>query len=201
MRRNYKGNKGIKWVLLFIASFAAGVFIMNAKKETLLYESGFLGEYTLMCMKYAEPENGGYLWYLLQRRAGLCILLAFISSTYLGMVGICAYIAWYGFAIGTFLTGAMLRYGTKGLLLFFGSIFPQCILLIPVEIFFLGWCYRLCSTLYYPARCSETFYGNKKQFITRKVIQFQMILAVVAVNCLLECYVNPYIITKILKKF
>lgn len=199
MKKQYWSSKGLKWVLIFIASFAAGFFVMNAKQETLLYESEFLGEYTLMCMKYAQPENREYFWYLLQRRAGGCILLAFLSTTYLGIAGIGTYIVWCGFSLGMFLSGAWLRYGGKGILLFFGSMFPHCILLVPVEIFFLCWCYNICRTLYYPSRCGETFCGNKKQFIFRKILQFLIILIVVIIICLLERYINPYIITKILK--
>lgn len=199
MKKQYWSSRGLKWGLIFIASFVAGVFVMNAKQEALLYENGFLGEYTLMCMKYAEPENREYLWYLLQRRAGGYILLAFLSTTYLGIAGIATYIVWYGFSLGMFLAGAGLRYGGKGILLFFGSMFPQCVLYMPVGIFFLCWCYNICRTLYYPSRGVEIFCGSRKQFIFRKILQFQIILIVVIIICLLERYINPYIITKILK--
>lgn len=189
------------WILLFFICFAFGVCAANIWKKEMIEESGFLNEYTLLCMSRVKLDYRNYFLYLLRKRAGGAFFLALLSSTYLGLAGIYSYICQIGLASGIFLAGAGIRYGAKGILLFLGGMIPHQLLLIPCGIMFLCWCYRMCTTLYYPGRCTEPLFGSKKQFIIRKVIQFQMILGVVITGCLLECYVNPYIITKLLKFF
>lgn len=201
MKRGREGNIHVTWILLFGICFAFGICITNLWKEEMIEKSGFLGEYTLLCMSHVKIDYMRYLWYLLERRAGGAVFLAVLSTTYLGIAGIYLYIGWLGLASGIFLTGAGIRYGTKGVLLFLGGMIPHQLVLLPCGIMFLCWCYRLCTALYYPERCREPLFGSKKQFIMRKVIQFQVILGVVIAGCLLECYVNPYIITKLLKFF
>lgn len=200
--RGSKGDNMPKWwILLFGGCFLLGIFAANFWKADLIDKSGFLNEYMLLCMQQVPISYGEYFLFLCQRRLGEAVLLAILSSTYLGLFGIYLYISWIGLASGIFMAGAGIRYGTKGILLFLGSLVPHQFLLIPCGIFFVFWCYRMCLILYYPDRCREPYYGNRKQFVVRKFIQFQMILGVVIIGCLLECYVNPYIITKLLKFF
>lgn len=201
MKENRGENMPKSWIFLFAGCFLLGILGANFWKTELIDKSDFLGEYMLLCMQQVEINHGEYFWFLCQRRIGEVVFLAVISSTYLGLFGIYLYIGWIGLAAGMFMAGAGIRYGTKGILLFLGSMIPHQLLLIPCGIFFIYWCYRMCMTLYYPDRCRESFYGSKKQFIVRKFIQFQIILGVVIIGCLLECYVNSYVVTKLLKFF
>ncbi len=199
-----KGNEGMipgMWILLFGVCFIFGIGITNLWKGEMIDKSGFLSEYTLLCMSRVKLDYMSYFLYLLQKRAGGAIFLAVLSSTYLGLAGIYFYVGWLGLSSGIFLAGAGIRYGMKGILLFLGGMIPHQLILIPCGVMFLSWCYRMCTTLYYPNRSMEPVWGSKKQFVIRKIIQFQVILGVVIIGCLLECYVNPYIITKLLKIF
>ncbi len=196
-----EGNICGIWIILYGICFALGICITNIWKVELIDKSGFLGEYTLLCMDHVEIDYMNYFFYLLQKRAGMTAILAILSSTYLGLACIYLYIGWLGFATGIFLTGAGIRYGTKGILLFLGGMLPHQLILVPCGIIFICWCYRMCTSLYYPKHCFEPIYGSRRQFVMRKLIQFQIILGVVIIGCLLECYVNPYIFTKILKLF
>ncbi len=201
MKKRKEGNIHGTWILLYGIFFALGICITTLWKDELIEKSGFLGEYTLLCMRQVKMNYTDYFLYLLQKRAGIAIFLAILSSTYLGLAGIYIYIGWLGMATGIFLTGAGIRYGTKGILLFLGGMMPHQIVLIPAGIILICWCYQMCVSLYYPGKASEPVYGSKKQFVIRKIVQFQIILGVVIIGCLLECYVNPFIITKILKIF
>ena len=201
MRKGQEGNIHGSWILLYGICFALGICITNLWKMEIIDKGGFLGEYTLLCMNHVEVDYMNYLVYLFQKRAGMTAVLAILSSTYLGLACIYIYIGWLGLSAGIFLTGAGIRYGTKGILLFLGGMIPHQLILVPCGIIFLCWCYRMCTTLYYPGLCSEPLYGNKKQFVIRKLMQFQIFLGVVILGCLLECYVNPYIFTKLLKFF
>ena len=201
MRRGQEGNIHGSWILFFVICFVLGICITNLCRGEIVEKQGFLDEYTLLCMSHVKIDYINYLVYLLQKRVGAMILLAILSSTYLGFVCIYAYIGWMGAATGIFLTGAGIRYGTKGILLFFGGMLPHQLVLVPCGIIFICWCYSMCVALYYPGRCAEPIYGSRKQFIIRKIVQFQVFVGVVIIGCLVECYVNPYIYTKILKLF
>ncbi len=161
----------------------------------------FLSEYTLVCLGQVEMNYSAFLKYLLQKRVGEFVLLAILSSTYLGIFSICAYAGWVGLSAGMFVTDVVSAYGVKGVVLFLAGLLPHQILLIPCGAIFLCWCYKMCVELYYPAKSGKDFYVNKKQFIVRKFMQFQVIIGVVIIACLVECYVNPYIMRKILKFF
>ena len=201
MRRGQEGNIHGSWILFFVICFVLGICITNLCKGEIVEKQGFLDEYTLLCMSHVEIDYLKYLVYLLQKRVGAILLLAILSSTYLGFACIYTYIGWLGAAAGIFLTGAGIRYGTKGILLFLGGMLPHQLILVPCGIIFICWCYSMCAALYYPGHCSEPIYGSKKQFIIRKIMQFQIFVGVVIIGCLVECYVNPYIYTKILKLF
>lgn len=201
MRKGREGSVHGTWILFYGIFFALGICITNLWKTEIVDKTGFLGEYTLLCMNHVKIDYMDYFMYLLQKRAGMTVVLAILSSTYLGIICIYLYIGWLGLAAGIFLTGAGIRYGTKGILLFLGGMIPHQIILLPCGIIFICWCYRMCTALYYPRHCSEPVYGSKKQFIMRKLIQLPFFIGVVIIGCLLECYVNPYIFTKILKIF
>lgn len=201
MKNRQEGTIHGSWILLFGICFVAGICITNLLRGEIIDKAGFLDEYSLLCMSHVEIDYTNYLLYLLQKRIGMTVLLAILSSTYLGIACIYIYIGWLGAAMGIFLSGAGIRYGTKGILLFLGGMIPHQLLLVPCGIIFICWCYRMCAALYYPGRCQETVYGSRKQFIMRKIVQLQIILGVVIIGCLLECYVNPYIYIKILKIF
>lgn len=201
MKKRKEGSIHGTWVLLFLLCFAFGICLTTLWRDEIIVKNDFLGEYMLLCISRVHLNYMEYFLYLLQKRAGCAILLAVLSSTYLGLAAIYIYIGWLGMASGIFLTGAGIRYGTKGILLFLGGMIPHQLILVPAGIILICWCYQMCAALYYPNRAQEPVYGNKKQFFIRKFIQFQIILGVVIIGCLLECYVNPYIITKLLKMF
>ncbi len=201
MKRGQESTIYGMWLFVFVICFISGVCLTNLWREEIVDKGGFLGDYMLLCMRQVKVDYTGYLLYLLQKRAGAALILAVLSTTYLGIAGIYLVIGWLGFSSGIFLAGAGIRYGTKGILLFLGGMIPHQLLLLPCGVMFLFWCYRMCTALYYPARCMEPIFGSRKQYILRKALQFQIILGVVIIGCLLECYVNPYIITKLLKFF
>lgn len=124
MKENNKENIPKLWIFLFAGCFLLGIFGTNFWKTELIDKSGFLGDYMLMCMKQVQINYGEYFWFLCRRRIGEAVFLAVISSTYLGLLGIYLYISWIGFAAGIFMAGAGIRYGTKGILLFWEVCCP-----------------------------------------------------------------------------
>jgi len=120
------------------------------------------------------------------------------STTYLGLVVCRGVVVWYGFSAGVFLAALIARYGIKGILLAGISVFPQYILYVPVILMLVVRCEGLFREIYY--RNGESASEDKKAAMIRAGKMF-LIIVIMAVGCLLESYVNPYILLGFLKVF
>ena len=88
-------------------------------------KTGLFDEEVLYHMKYMTVDCNALFCYVLRKRLMTVLVLAVLSTTYLGLV-ICAGMAlWYGAATGGLLAVMVLRYGMKGILLAAASMFPH----------------------------------------------------------------------------
>lgn len=172
---------------------------MNFKKSILLENTGLLDEYTLYYMKYMTVDSSALFYYVLRQRLGRLLVLALLSTTYLGLA-VCAGAAlWYGGCAGMFLATAVIRYGMKGILLVLVGILPQYLIYAPAMILMFAWCQRLYRAIYL-----DRTYGSdsdKAFFWSRRLLQLVGILLIFAVGCILESFLNPYLMKGLLKIF
>lgn len=189
------------WFYLFAAGFLSGVVLMNLGGDILLQAEGVLGETAIDRLKYMEIDNGKFLIYVMWERCKDFLLLGVMSTTYFGALTSYLYIAWQGILAGIFMTTLLIRFGTKGILLILAGCFPHQILLIPALIMMLYWCYQNCCFLYYPGKCTWPGYRNRKTQYLRQGIVLFWIMGVVLIGCVLESYVNPILISEVLKIF
>jgi len=97
-----------------------------------------------------------------------------------------------------------MRYGLKGILLIVGAFLPQYIFYVPAFWMLLNWGYHICCVMYFPARVydeKEYPFRSRKNFWLRQGLQLMTIFLVVIIGIVLESYVNPIFLTKILKIF
>ncbi|MBQ7780729.1 MAG: stage II sporulation protein M [Lachnospiraceae bacterium] len=187
---------------IMIIGFVVGILIMNIGKKILLENTGLLSEYTLYDMKYSAIDSNAFFVYVLQKRIGVMLVLAVLSTTWLGMAAAWTGAAWLGISFGMLVMASLLRYGLKGILLVGTGVFPQALIYFPVALFMLQWSYEFCSAIYYPERLQmgkESF--GKNQLLRKKMIQFLFLLGVVIIGCILESYVNPTLVLNLLKIF
>ena len=92
-------------------------------------------------------------------------------------------VLWYGISSGLFLAIVLMRYGVKGLLLLVAGMFPHYLIYVPALIL-----------VFHLSR-------EKRTVSSKYILQLLVISSVVIIGCILECYVNPEIVEKILKKF
>ena len=105
------GSGRIPALQLFAAGFLAGILIMNIGEGILLDKTGLFDEEVLYHMKYMTVDCNALFCYVLRKRLITVLVLAVLSTTYLGLV-ICAGMAlWYGAATGGLLAVMVLRYG------------------------------------------------------------------------------------------
>lgn len=174
------------WLLPFLIGFVAGVILMNSGMFLQLEESSLLDEYTLGRLKYLEINCNTFFVYVLQKRITLLWLLMLFCITTIGLYVLCGYLAWCGFVCGTLLSVAIMRYGIKGILLIVAGTLPHYIFYIPACLLLIKLGQKLHERTQNVLQCGMSFLG---------------IHIVVIIGILLESYVNPYIMTKILKVF
>ncbi len=182
---------------LFLAGALLGILLINLGKAALLEHTGLLNEEALYHMKYMTVDGHTLFWYVLGIRVKHLLILAVLSTTYLGLAAVCSAVVGYGATAGMFLAVAMIRYGLKGVLLVITAVFPQCLLYVPGFFFLMVWCEQTCRFLYFEKGARL---GNKK-FLLVKLLQCLGVMVVVIVGCVLESYVNPVIFKKMLKIF
>lgn len=192
------------FIYVFLLGFFVGVLFINVWKDMLITNMGFLDEEMLYQMKYAKLDNNDFFAYVFRQRIILFACLTIGATTYLGIVMTYGALLWFGFAGGIFMASATVRYGFKGILLLAGVFMPQYIIYVPVFGMLIKWCYYICCTMYFPKRIQseqERQYRNKKTFIIVNVVRVLMLFFGVIIGILLESYINPIFLTKLLKIF
>ena len=182
---------------IFFAGLVAGIFVMNVGRGVLLENTGLFDEYTLYNMKYMTVDNNALFSYVFRERIFGFLALAVLSTTYLGLVVCVGTVVWYGMSTGAFLSALTLRYGIKGIFLAVAAIFPHYLVYVPAMLALLGWCENLYRGIYHRTINLE----EDKTFLLRKLAYLAAVLLAAGVGCLLEAYVNPYILLSYLKVF
>lgn len=201
MRNNEKSNVYMLWFYLFLGSFLLGVVAMNLGNELFLSEEGIFSTASMNRLKYIEIDNGSFFKYVLKHRMGEGVILILLSCTGIGLVSVYACIVWQGMLAGMTITAATIRFGMKGVLLILGSVFPHQLLLIPAQIMLLGWCYENCNRGRFSGKYAVPYYSSKKQQFLRQGIILLWIGMVILIGCILESYVNPILISDLIKIF
>ena len=97
----------------------------------------------------------------------------------------------YGFLCGVFLAAAYLQNGIAGLLLFFLALFPQIFLYLEALFLMAAACSQMAETNIWPGAC------RKKEYF-RFGVRYFFALILLLWGILLESYVNPWFLSKIL---
>ncbi len=184
---------------IFLAGFLAGILMMNVWKSILLENTGLLDEYTLYHMKYMTVDSSALFYYVLRLRLKTVFTLAILATTYLGLVVCAGASFWYGLSAGAFLSAVMMRYGIKGLLFAFTGVFPQYLLYIPAMVALLLWCEMLNRNIYFRSSLDTGDEGGI--MLPKRLLKLAVILVIVILGCLLESFVNPGMMSGLLKIF
>ena len=199
MRFSCKGLKtgNHTFLTFFCVGLIAGILVINMGKSILLGDGGMFDESTLYHLKYMTVDSNALFCYILRKRIIRFLGLAVLSTTYLGLAACMGAAFWYGLSAGAFLATLMLRYGIKGILLAVISMFPQYLVYVPVVLALLLWCQELFRGIYVRGEYSAADRG----FLVKKAGRLLVLMAVLVVGCMLEAYMNPFILMGFLKIF
>lgn len=189
-----------KWILFFAAGFMAGILLINFRSNVFAGENGIFDASSLNRLKYLELENGAFFRYVAVKRFKGYLMLGILSTTCLGIIVSYGAAAWQGMMMGMVITVAVIRFGIKGLLLVMTSFFPHQLIFFPAGAMMLMWCYQNCSVLYFGGK-NKWVSDMKRKYYIRQLIMLFWILTVVMIGCVLESYVNPILLTDVVKFF
>lgn len=191
------GSRQISWLYLFLGGFVLGALIMNLWKTAFVRDMDILGTASLSRLKYMEVDNGALLGYVLKERLSVLAGLGLLSATGIGNIAVALYASWMGLTAGLFLSVSVIRYGLKGILLVIAGIMPQCLVLVPAYLMFMGWC---CSFTFHHWNFGQTSNTGGRYYI-KKAAQLLVVIGVVIIGSIIESYVNPILLTSVLKIF
>lgn len=190
-----------RWFFIFTLGFFFGILIMNFGNGRFVNKNELFNVSAMSRMQYIEVDSGNFLKYELPQRMKLYLILVFASTTCFGITVAYLCIAWHGILMGMLFTAAIIRFGLKGILLIMAGIFPQHLLFIPAAVMMLCWCHQTCCILYFPEKSVWPLYQKKKRQYVHQLGMLVWIICVVVIGCILECYVNPILISDIVKIF
>lgn len=198
--RNYRLREGkLPFITIFAAGILAGILFINLGKSILLESTGLLDEYTLYQMKYMTVDGKALFYYVLKERFAGLLLLAIMSTTYLGLVVCAGATFWYGMCAGMFLATSVIRYGLKGLLLVAAGMFPQYLIYVPAMFGMLLWCQSLYRIIYL-----DKIYRTKGpdvSFFYPRALRLLGIFGMFVLGCVLESFLNPALMKGLLRIF
>lgn len=190
-----------RWFFFFCIGFLIGILFVNFYNGTFFLEEGIFGNTSINRLKYLDVDNGLLFRYVVCKRLKNFLFIGLLSATCFGIAATYACIVWQGLLTGMIITAAVIRFGMKGILLILSVFFPHQFLLFPASIMMLYWSYQNCCFLYFPGKNHfSSFRPQKKQYVRQLLLLF-WIIAVVLIGCILESYVNPILLSDILKIF
>lgn len=199
----YQNRIGVyrMWLCIFVAGIFLGTILMNLGGGLFLGDDGIFSMASLNRIRYLKVDGASFFPYVLRQRIRPFLFLLLVSTTSFGMAAAYILVGWQGIAAGMLITAAVIRFGIKGMLLILAGMFPQYLLLIPACVMMLSWCCQNCSLKYFPGKSVWPLYGNRRRQTLHQGMTLAWILCVLVIACILECYVNPILMTDIVKIF
>lgn len=172
-----------------MVGFLIGILFTNIFGKAYILGVGLLGEYFLLHFKYTQINYNRLLMYVFQERIKLFLVICILGITNIGILVIGAFFLWLGFSSGVLLSVAILKFGVKGIVICLGAVFPQFLIYIPV--------YLLYSDKLIDLKISGRN-TLKKQRWFQYVLFIGIGIIAVAFGAIMETYVNPIMLKKIL---
>ncbi len=188
-KRNWSVKKGTCYHLdmVFFVSFFLGILWANLLQENSRNRFFMLNEYYLQQFKYAKIDYNDLLLYVLENRLPIWILVLLLSFTAAGILTQVFFVGYYGVSFGFLCVIAITNFGWKGFLYMGGFLLPHYLFYLPCYLMFL-----------------KVFYRKKEGISVEQktlMLQIGMMILLLVIGILVESYVNPPMLLKMLKIF
>ena len=186
MKENIKQMGFLKGVLtIFLIGFLIGVIIFICFREQISqYLEVFYNNFVSNLLEY-ELNYPIFLKKVIAKRVQSFLLMAIFGISVLGIFYVICFLTWKGFFLGFLLASMIFQFGVKGILLGVLYGFPHIFFYLPVM-----------YSMMYKAYCME-LNGLKKKEMWRELPVVILLLAILLIGCVLETYVNTWVLKKI----
>ena len=162
-------------------------------------DPSFFGREILQRFGYSSLYKAAYVRYLFKNRLRIFLIPVIAAFTWFFPIVKRLFYAWWGLSWSVILMTLMGRYKGKGLLLFVGLLFPHFMVYIPCLI-------RLTRALDVIRRTRSEkkdcfLRADKVRFFLKSGLTILPILLFWIIGILLESYVNPLVLKKIINFF
>ncbi len=195
MLRNREKTEASRWLLPFLIGLFSGCLLWNGLGRNWLDKLELFSPATLERVGEYKIAQTSYFWYVLQDRLTFLWFLFLVSVTVMGAGLLYVLVAWVGFSTGILYMTAVLRYGLEGVFLVVVSCLPQYLFYVPAFFLALNTGYTFCKRIRRRGT-GETPY--KKTDLLYTGLRFLACHGLVVVGVLLESYVNPELVTRVL---
>lgn len=168
---------------IYVISLVVTMVFLLMRKNSVLMQTSLFSEASLKEIQIRLSGESPTFLFVLQQRLVIFFSLFVLSTTILGSLYVYMNVLWYGISSGLFFAIVLMRYGVKGLLLLVAGMFPHYLIYVPALIL-----------VFHLSR-------EKRTVNSKYILQLLIVSSVVIIGCVLECYVNPEVVAKILKKF
>lgn len=180
----------------FMIGFTIGVAITNIFAQSILLQEGYFSTYSLERLQYVQIDSNKLFFGILQNRFQIVLLIFIMATTIIGVISAHLFAGWYGFSMGIMITVLVNRFGLKGSILFAACILPQVIFYVPAFNCLLNECRDISCILFLPQKVGA-YYGHGSTYSSKRIYRILTSLGVVIIGILLESYVNPVVVSKI----
>lgn len=186
-----KEKGGLPGGMLFLCGFLLGMLLPNLAWKLEWKQKALASVYLLGAFGSRDVSGVEYLLEILRMRGGyflLCILCGLtvfgVPLAVLGMIGA-------GAELGALFAMSILQFGLAGGVVGAGLLFPQYLVYLPVMFVTMDLIYRESMEMW-------KNHGIFPQKIYRFGVRSLGCMAAYFAGILLECYVNPWVVEKIL---
>lgn len=187
-----------QFFLDFFGCFCLGIILVNVIAGEYLSEMGIFGDYFLNQFQSMEVNTQNLFSYVFEKRMLFLVVLFVLGFTSIGCI--CSYICigWFGLSCGLLLSLAAREQGIMGIIICFIGVMPQFLIYVPFGYLFLRKLYNTSSQMHFQNTSGMFDKGYKRQVILSYFLVFLLTAALYFAGVLLESYVNPIILKKVL---
>ena len=179
-----------KFLFSLAGGLFAGIIYGWLFSASYMEQVGFLSDAFLLDYLKKDVDGNHLFGYLLKGRGVSLFSVWLLGSSFLGRILVYLVLLWSGFSVGLYLMAGLMKRGISGLGFCIAAVFPQMLFYIPA----------------FGLVLIQSFILSEKREMGReRVLRYGIILFVsfllLFLGVLMESYVNPSILKKILKIF
>ena len=178
---------------IVLLAFLGGIVLANLMQRELLMTYGILNEYFLSQYSYQTIDGKRLLCHILVERGKVAFTIFLLGKVMNGKLFAVMIKSLVAAGFGFLIVVAIVNLGVKGIVISVAALFPQ-------------WIFYLAALIFYGGIRSESeqgMWGRKEVLVNApgQIIRWILIIMSLVAGVITESYVNPILLSCILKFF